>query len=189
MTAAVVDGFRRHVPPQSRLLVLAALPLLVALAGFLYVVKPALAESRELRREVSEGGALPDVVPLEREVAARRERVETLRRSVYGPSANVPREEVEAMVVDTLGRASAHHAVDLRGVRPDAPRRVEDLSELPFEVEAAGDYRALHAWLVAVEEELRPMVLSGFQMRPDTEGGVLLTVQVVAYRAAEGEAR
>ena len=96
----------------------------------------------------------------------------------------LPPEQMEAYVIDRLAALSERRDLHLVGVKPGEPGSLLMFEELPYDVEVVGSYFALHDWLHAVEEELRPMVVKRFEMRPARRDGreVALDVRLVSYR-------
>lgn len=187
-----LDRLEAQLRPETQLAAMAALLGLTLLALHLYVIRPGLAQYRELSGREAEAGLLEatagaasatnEIAVLEGELTALRERVRT------GGLA-LPAQEAEAWIIARLNEASLLHGVRLRSVAPAAPRSPLGFRELPFEVEAAGTFFSLYAWLHALETELRPLVVQRFELAPDAEaGGVRLRLRVVAYEPPGTEA-
>lgn len=184
---ATLDAWMQQVRPQALIAGAGALTAIVALAGFLYVLKPALQARGELQQErvaalsqVEEANITPQAL-----AAAARE-VADLRKQLVGASWGVPLEEMESFVIGGLDRISVRHEVELKSVTPGQLGSVLSFDELPYQVQVAGDYFSLFDWLQDVEQELIPMVTKGFEMARRGES-VTLKLRLVAYKPRRAE--
>ncbi len=186
MSANGLDDLLQEVRPETAVLALAVLALLVAVAGYLYVLKPTLGELEQLEREGSDGALQATLQAVETsrlEIAASRAEIEELRTELYGGSSQLPPEKMEAYIVDRLDHLSAAHEVELVGVTPGEPEEVLMFDEVPYDVEVSGDYFALFRWLREVERELRPMVVKEFNMKPRAKTrDVAMKLRLASYR-------
>ena len=183
----MLDAWMQQVRPQALIAGAGALTAIVALAGFLYVLKPALQARGELQQErvaalsqVEEANITPQAL-----AAAARE-VADLRKQLVGASWGVPLEEMESFVIGGLDRISVRHEVELKSVIPGQLGSVLSFDELPYQVQVAGDYFSLFDWLQDVEQELIPMVTKGFEMARRGES-VTLKLRLVAYKPRRTE--
>lgn len=191
MTRANLDAFLRSLDPRVLPLVFGALAVGGVLLALQLGLRPAWSEYSALRGRHETVKASFDALDAQAGVtlAELDARVEALRRDLYGDAASVPREELEAFVVNTLDDVSASHGVTLLGIAPDEPERALMFEELPYAVDVRGSYFAIHRWLYEVESALRPMVVKRFELAPDRETeGVVLSLRIVAYRASEDDA-
>lgn len=185
-----LDRLLREARPQTLLMGMAAIAALTLLAGHLYVVKPSLARIEALET----GGTRATVESLrseaeeaDRSIGATQLQLEQLRRRLFGGPSDLPPEKVESYIVDRLDRISARHAVELVSVKPGDAKRVLMFDELLYEVEVKGEFFALVAWLWELEDELRPLVVNGFDMRPTARGAwVGMKLRLASYRPAGG---
>ncbi len=180
---ATLDSWMQQVRPQTLVAATSALTAIIALAGFLYVLKPTLQARRELQQErvaalsqVEEANVTPLALG-----AATRE-VADLRKRLVGASWGVPLEEMESFVIGGLDRISVRHEVELKSVTPGQLGSVLSFDELPYQVQVSGDYFSLFDWLQDVEQELIPMVTKGFEMARRGKS-VTLKLRLVAYKA------
>ncbi len=186
MSDGSVDRLLREVEPRTLVLAMVAIAGLTLLAGHLYVVKPSLARIHALET----GGSQATVETLRAEAAQAEQaigdtqaRLDSLRQELYGGPSDLPPEKVESYIVDRLDRISARHAIELVSVKPGDATRVLMFDELLYEVEVKGQFFALVAWLWELEDELRPLVVNGFDMRPAAKGvWVSMKLRLASYR-------
>jgi Tfp pilus assembly protein PilO len=176
--------------PESALGAMLALGALVLLGGHLYLLGPSLAKFREVESKGPQAtlesltGALADgrlaVTALEAEL-------EQLRKRLYGGPADLPIEKTESYIIDRLDRISGQHGIELVSVKPGEAKEVLMFDEFLYEVEVKGDFFALAAWLQEVEEDLRPMVLNQFNLKPQADReGVAMKLRLASYRPRAG---
>ena len=178
-----------EVPVRTQKLALAALSLITLLAALLYGIKPAYLEFVRTERQADRAASSAVRRDLGAEAGLNHLRAEVveLRQQLLGDAGQVPREQIESFVVGTLDRISQRHGVQLVSIQPSDSSSVWMFEELPYSVSVTGTYFSLHQWLYEVEEDLRPMVVKRFEMRPSRpEGRVQLDLRVVAYRATPG---
>ncbi len=190
MMNSTAEQLIAEVDPRTLQLATIAIVLLAALAGALYLVKPAWVDYADVRFQHqqissgvpgSDGGSDAALAQAEREV-------EDLRNTLYGGAASIPSAEIESFVVDALDRISEERGVRLLGITPDVPDAVLMFEELPYTVEVSGSYFAIHSWLFTVERELRPMVVKRFELTPSRDRNlVTLNLRIVAYRSDKGQ--
>lgn len=186
MRGDAVEKLLGEVSPRSLLAAMAAIAGLTLLAGHLYVVKPSLARLRAL----DSGGSQTTVANLQAEAAqmdgaiqVTQQQLDALRDRLFGGPSDLAPEKVESYIVERLDRISARHAVELVSVKPGDAREVLMFDELLYEVEVKGQFFALVAWLWELEEELRPLVVNGFDMQPTPQGGwVGMKLRLASYR-------
>jgi hypothetical protein len=190
MNGGGLEDALRDVRPQALLGAMCAIASMTLLAGYLYVVKPSLARLQAL--ESGESVATLETLRTETEqthqaIASTEGLLEGLRAQLYGGPSDLPPEKVESYIVDRLDSISARHAVELVSVKPGEATRVLMFDELLYEVEVKGEFFALAAWLWELEEELRPLVVNGFDLRPVAQGPwVGMRLRLASYRPLEG---
>lgn len=186
MKAGAIDDVLARIEPRFAASAVGSLLSIALLALALYGVRPLwlararLADQARLAELEAPAGTRAErraqIAQLEQEIAALKDRL-------YGGAAAVPRREIESFVIDALDQLSTHHGVKLLGITPDEPSEVIAFEEIPFRIDVEGSYFALHAWLLELEERLRPMVVKKFSLSHASGGeGVALDLRVVAYR-------
>ncbi len=190
MNTNQLDDWLRQARPQTVLLAMVSVVAMTLLAGHLYVVGPSLARLRAL-----DGGEnLDSVEALKSEadqtraaIAASEATLEGLRGQLYGGPSDQPPEKVESYIVDQLDSLSVRHAVELMSVEPGDAQHVLMFDELLYEVEVKGDFLSLAAWLGEIEDELRPLVVNGFDLRPaERRPWVRMRLRLASYRPRGG---
>jgi Tfp pilus assembly protein PilO len=93
----------------------------------------------------------------------------------------------DRFLVDLLGkvdRSADRFHVRLRGIAPAPSRRTLGLEELPFDLEASGDYAALANWMADIEDTLPGLSIVRFEFQPGGPGFLRqLKLRVAAYRS------
>lgn len=183
------DEFTQKTRPETLLGVAVAGVALVALAGYLYLLKPSIATYRELAQERARALTRAEAATIDPAALQDAERaVAQLRERLAGGAWDVPREQMEAYVIEALDRISVRHDVELESVKPGAAGEVLMFDELPYDVRVLGGYFELFEWFRDVETELRPMVTKQFEMQTgEGKSSVALQLRLVAYRARESE--
>ena len=175
-----------QVRPQALLAAMVSLVLLTLLAGHLYVLKPSLARLRSLET----GGSDADLASAEARVAEAGLAITTtelaltsLRDELYGGPSDLPPEKTESYIIDRLDRISQRHAVELISVSPGDASPLLMFEEVLYEVEVQGRFFELVAWLLDLEQELRPLVVNEFRMTPEPKGErVGVKLRLASYR-------
>ncbi len=183
----MLDAWMQQVRPQTLIAVTGALTAIVALASFLYVLKPALQLRGELQQERVDALSQVETASVTPQaLGSAAQEVADLRKRLVGASWGVPLEEMESFVIGGLDHISVRHQVELKSVTPGQVGSVLSFDELPYQVQVAGDYFSLFDWLQDVEQELIPMVTKGFEMARRGES-VTLELRLVAYKARKAE--
>lgn len=176
-------------PRAWRMSMIAAL-LFTASALFAYVVWPTFQEFRAANRTYD---VLQDAVSngdrLSSEIASLRDVVGAMTKELRGDEADLPRNHLEGFVVGRMQSISWRHNVELRSIRPGEGSRVSVFDEVLFDVEVAGNYFEIYAWLEDLSRELGFVVVRHFNMKPlrSSVGSTKLVAlfTMVAYREAE----
>ncbi len=183
----MLDARMQQVRPQTLIAATGALTAIVALAGFLYVLKPALQVRGELQQERADAQSQVEEASITPQaLGSAAQEVADLRKRLVGASWGVPLEEMESFVIGGLDRISVRHEVELKSVTPGQVGSVLSFDELPYQVQVAGDYFSLFDWLQDVEQELIPMVTKGFEIAR-RGNSVTLKLRLVAYKARKAE--
>ena len=190
MNLRVAKALQAQLRPEALAAGFVALAALGLLAAWLYLLKPAVEEYRTVADESSEQGLLAAVesAPQTAAAIARLEReTADLRDRLYGGASGVPLREMQAWVIHRLDQLSLEHGVELESVSPGEVGHVLMFDELPYDVRVRGGYFALFAWLNQVEQELRPMSVQSFEIRPEpADAAVEMEFRLVSYRPTGG---
>lgn len=150
--------------PRHMRLIGLGLPLLLVAALLSYLVVPqvksyrATLDSQRVLQSATRGQEL------DRELRARSDAIDDLRRRLHGDMAEVPARELEAVVVGRLQDISWRHGVGLVTVVPRQGEAIEGFAEMLFEVELAGRYGEIFAWLRDVRGNLGFVVIKQFSL-------------------------
>jgi Tfp pilus assembly protein PilO len=190
VTSTAIDQLLNGLRPQSALAAMLALGALVLVGGHLYLVGPSLAEFRELASNGPQAtlesvtGAIADGGLA---ITALEEEIGQLQRRLYGGPSDLPIEKTESYIIDRLDRISERHEIELVSVKPGTAKKVLMFDEFLYEVEVKGDFFALVEWLREVEEDLRPMVLNEFNLKPEPQWeSVMMKLRLASYRPRAG---
>ena len=175
--------------PEAWLGVMAAVVVLTLLGAYLYLLGPSLARYRELARSWSADELVSAEVraaAIDAEIAELEQALVGLDDRIYGSSSGLPREQIESHIIAQLDELSNRRDVRLASVKPGLTGDVLSFEELPYDVDVSGDYFTLFDWLGAVENELRPLAVKRFEMRPaGRTDHVQLQLRLVSYRPRE----
>ncbi len=189
MKTEVLMRMQRELKPQGWLAVMVAMLVMTVLAGYLYVLKPDIAEHRALSGQ----GAQSDIeeatgaaTRATQEIARLEVEVESLNERLWGQSSKESADTLESFVIDRLDQASAIHDVHLESVKPGAIEKVLIFDELHYDVVVGGDYFALYGWLASLEQDLRPLVIKRFEIENGSNDQVKMDLRLVSYRPRGG---
>ena len=184
-----LEQIERQLRPEGWIALMAALLVLTLLGAYLYLLRPSLATYGELSRAWSPdalAGTEARAISAETETRALELEVSELGDRLHGGSSSQPIEQMESYVIGQLDRLTAERGIQLVSVSPGEVGELLMFDELPFDVDVAGPYFALHDWLGAVEDELRPLVVKSFEMTPNgRSSGVSMRLRLVAYRTRD----
>ena len=185
MIARVLDRLAA-LPARTLALALAGIVGLLAVQGWLLLRKP-LGEYLTLHREraaLEVFARAPQQLPAEIERGERE--AAALAGRLAGAGSQLAPDRVIVEVVDRLAGIAARDGAELNGVRPAGVKRVLMFDEMAFDIQAAGTYRSLIAWLEDVEHELGPLVVTQFSIkRGAAESPLAMELRLAAYRLAE----
>lgn len=182
----ILEKLRAQARPEAILGLAGAAVALLAVAGWLYLLRPDFTAYRDLasKRALAAQGVLADPEAAEAQIVQLQSHIEDLENRLYGGSARVPTRETESFVIDSLDRISGQRGTSLVSVKPGEPGTVLMFEELPYDVKVTGPYLSLYEWLQDVENDLRPMVVKQFSMAPARGSDhVSLDLRLVAYRS------
>ncbi len=183
----MIDRLLAQFEPRVILLLLAGGLVITVLGAYAWFFKLDIAEFDRLHQARSESQrdfeAERDRANDER-IGALENKIEALRNTLYGNGVDLPGSQMVSYIITQLDRLSVLHGVRLVSVNPGETGEVLAFSEVPFDVEVAGRYLNLYAWLEDAERELRPLVVKQFLLepRPETDG-LRMNLRLVSYRA------
>lgn len=190
MRRDALDQLLGTLRPEATLAALGAFVALTLLGGHLYVLKPSLVKLRALDVEGSRGtleSVTAAVTDGDVAIAAIEAELAELRDRLYGGPSDLPPEKTESYIIERLDRISERHAIELVSVKPGDGKEVLMFDELLYEVEVKGRFFALVDWLREMEQELRPIVVNEFELRPEaSEGRVAMKLRLASYRPSGG---
>ena len=184
-----MDDFMKKLDPRTASLMMIGVTLLLLAALTMYVVVPEVKEYRksvstlEVLQRVANNG---DVVG--QEMALMQQDVDGLVKSLHGDMVNTPKNQMESFIIGRLQRISWRNNMELRSVKPGKGAAVHMFEEVLFDVEVAGEYFDLYAWLQELGEELGYVVVKHFSINPmggaDAGARVKARLTIVSYREA-----
>lgn len=184
-----MDRLLANMEPRIILLLMASIALLVAAALGSYVIWP---EARSYRESLNTLSTLESVVSqqssLETQLASLQDELDSLQGQLHGDMVNLPDNQMESFVIGRLQGISWRNKIELMGVRPGKGGIIQGFEEILFDVEVAGDYFDLYAWLQELGKELGFVVVKSFNIRPldtgDTAPRLTARLTIVSYRKA-----
>lgn len=184
----MLDALQK-LPTRMLVLIGGAVFGLTLLACYLYLFKQPLAQYRQLASQYSR--SLADLENQRNsfdagQIDALRAAIHQAEDRLYGKGPRPGARDMVPHVVGELDRLSQDHAVRLRSVKPGTVETVLMFDEVPFDVSVQGRYFDLYGWLLAVESELRPMVVKHFSIREGRNGEDLqMSLRIVSYLSRE----
>lgn len=195
--------------PRVLLMLMGCIIALLMLQGWLLVLRQPLSDYRRLQSELQSGlqsgrqsglqgerASLvqPPADPSRMQAELDRLEVElaALTQKLQGQGPVLAADQLVVHIIERLDRIAGRRGVRLAGVRPGATRRVLMFDEVSSEIKVTGKYQALFEWLREAEEELGPLVVTGFSIKlTDAASGALaMDLKLAAYRpAANGAAK
>lgn len=166
--------------------------LIVLVAAVAFVLRPqydAFVDSKQnlnmLSNALSSGATLPG------EIANLSVQVDRLDRELHGTTSDLPRNQLEGRVVGRMQSLCWRHGLQLRSIRPGAGEQISVFEEVLFDVEIAGPYFDIYAWLNDLEAEIGFVVVRQFRLAPDAINapGLVASFTMVAYREVSDAAR
>lgn len=178
---------QQQIQPRMLVILLVSLILLSITASLLYVLKKPYKELQQhqqtlllLKNEMRTG------VPLQNQIDTKQQHVDQLNLKLRGTGPQLPVNKMVPHVIGALDKLAEKHQLNLSSVKPGTPDFLFTFKELPFIVEISGDYFSLFAWLKDVENNLGPIVIKQFNIRPTNTGKVrTMTLTIVAYQFEE----
>ena len=182
-----MEKLLKEMEPRTMALLMVSTALLVAAALASYVIVP---EIKDYRKSLNALTVLEKVTAsgdsLEQEMTALRSDVERLTRELHGDMVNLPENQLESFVIGRLQGISWRNNIELLGVTPGKGGMVQIFEETLFDVEVAGDYFDLYAWLQELGNELGFVVVKKFNIRPldagKTPPRLNARLTIVSYR-------
>jgi Tfp pilus assembly protein PilO len=174
----------------KRLPLLAGGAMLLACAVLTaYLVMP---QYRAWRAAANERDGLELSVQAAQPVAAENRRlaaeVQALETALRGDAENLPEQALEAFVIGRLQDLSWRRGVELISVQPMPPGTVGTIREITFQLELAGSYADLRAWLGDVGEELEFVTIRQLGLEPQqgeaSDPRLRAALILAAYRSA-----
>ena len=180
-------GSLARLEPRTLRLALLGTLAVVLLGAYFYGFKGELKEFDQLGRlhlQSEEELASREGAAGEVRIAVLEEEIAALDARLYGKGLPQPPSQMVSHIIGQLDALAVRHRVDLMSVKPGPRGEVLSFAEVPFDVEIAGGYFDLFAWLQEAETELRPMVVKQFRMAPGArDAGIQMSLRVVSYRA------
>lgn len=179
--------------PRVLLMLMGCTIAFLMLEGWLLVLRQPLSDYRRLQ---GERAALvrPPAEPsrMQAELGRLEGDLAALALKVQGQGPQLAVDQLAVHIIERLDRIAARRGVRLVSVRPGATRRVLMFDEVSSDIKVTGKYQALFDWLREAEEELGPLVVTGFSIKlTDAASGALaMDLKLAAYRpAANGAAK
>lgn len=151
------------------------------LVGAALITRMLVPQIKDYRQAAARLEALEAVAVAAPELPLALEEIEAdvaqLEQRLHGDAARLPIQQMEAYVLGRLQEISWANGIELVSVEPAATQQVLMFREVRFEVEVAGTYRELYAWLRALRSQIGFIVIKRFQIAPrdrDSDPPVLL---------------
>lgn len=185
-----MEKLLKQIDPRTASLAMIGVTVLLIAVLATYVVLP---EIRDYRKSIGSLEMLERVTrngdQLEQEMVAIQQQVDELVQRLHGDMVNMPSNQMEAFIIGRLQGISWRNNMELRAVTPGKGDAVQMFEEVLFDVQVAGEYFDLFAWLQDLSEELGYVIVKQFSITPegrepaDTRLSARFTI--VSYRERE----
>ena len=180
MKTNLMAGLARMPARQLNMLLTGALAIVLALL-WTFALRAPLAAMRAQQAE----RARMELVASQpartaQQLAALSAQVAALERTL-GQHAGAG-SQLQLRLIGEVDRAAARHGVLLRSATPGPARSVATFTEASIDVEAAGSYQALVAWLREIDEGAGPLSIVSFELRAvDGAPQRIVKIRMAAY--------
>jgi hypothetical protein len=161
----------------------AGLLLIACAALWFYGLRVPLAQLRTVRAEharLAQGGSDPRL--LEAQLALLASDSSVLARALGNAPAG-PTAPLLVQLVGDVGRLAAQHRVALQGTSPAPELKALGFEQFGIEVDAAGQYASLLAWIDAIENSRPNLAIDRVAMQAGkTPGEVQVKLNIAVFR-------
>lgn len=179
-----------QIDPRRIPLLAAGLVMLVAAALLAYLILP---QYKLHRAALSGQETLHHTVQAAEPVSAEHARLQTgveqLELELRDDADGLPQQALEAFVIGRLQDISWRHQIELLAVQPSVGAQVGTIQETLFQLELAGGYAELHAWLRDLRGELDTVIVKQLSLAPvdgeTSDPRLRAALVVAAYGSAE----
>jgi len=163
--------------------------ILVAVALGRYVIWPEVVSYNKSRINLASlESTASQQTSLSMQIETLENKLTTLKKQLQGGMVDLPDNQMESFVIGQLQGISWRNKIELLGVRPGKGRLIQALEEILFDVEIAGDYFDLYAWLQELDDQLGFVVIKNFTIRlldtSLTGPRLIAKLTIVSYREA-----
>ena len=178
-----------NMEPRTIALLMVSTAILVAAALGRYVISPEVQSYNNSRIKLASlESAASQQTSLSMQIGILESKLSTLKKQLQGGMVDLPDNQMESFVIGQLQGISWRNKIELMGVRPGKGSNIQALQEVLFDVEIAGDYFDLYAWLQELDDQLGFVVIKSFTIRPlDTSltgPRLIARLTIVSYREA-----
>lgn len=174
--------------PVRQLHLLGAGILLVAAAAlWFHALRSPLASLRAVHAEQARlEAAGTDPRLLAAQLAALDAETATLSKQLGAASGGTPGEQLVGLIRE-ISQLAVTHGVTLRAATPAPEEQAPGFRQSGVDAGATGTYKALLAWMAAIERARPDLAVARFDMRvARTPGQVDINIRIAAYRPQEG---
>lgn len=158
--------------PKRVPLLAGGVTMLVLAALLIYVILP---QYRGWQAAASERHTLELSVQAAASVSAEHRRLvaelEDLENALNGDAERMPQQALEAFIIGRLQELSWRRDIELVSVQPRPPASLGAIEETSFELELAGGYTNLRAWLGDMTAELGFVTVRQLALTPQEQEG------------------
>jgi hypothetical protein len=175
------------IDPKRVPLFAAATVALVAVGLLLYIVVP---QAKARRAALEQKASLEAAGNVAAALAAERSALEGTVQGLVALAAEHDRtaQPLAASVISQLQELAAQHRVDLIAIQPNAGEEIAVLQETVFDVEVAGEYGDMVAYLRGIRTEIEPLVIRELSLMP-LDDAAQPKIHAVLVASAFGEAQ
>lgn len=181
MKAALMAALARMPARQLNLLLGGALAIVLALL-WTFALRAPLAVLRAQRAELARIGPVAGPAQAALALGALETEVAALAAKLGMAGGAGAANALQLRLVKEAERAAARHGVVLRSAAPGPARSVASFAEVAIDVEAAGSYQALVAWMGEIEGGAGALSVVSFELRAgDSARQRIVRIRMAAY--------
>lgn len=182
----MIDSLLLHVRPAVLRVLIAALFMLSASGLYLYGFKGVFSQRGQLREAVASLADKPDPARIQQALDAVREQAQARARDLSQAMPARDMSQLNTWLMAGLQDSASEHHVHLLRVVPGTVTTAQGFTQLPFQVEASGDYEALYRWLRAIEQRFDELPVASLHIEAGLSSGQrVLRMTLVSHLPAD----
>jgi len=160
-----MPGWMNRIGVQEMRTLLFALGFALAVVGTVRLIWPDITMLTKLRSDISAESTGDAERNLSELLKKTEGEIKQLRDSLYSKLHNMPKGQLESLVLGRLQELSWRTGMELISIRPSKGGKVSVFEESRFQIKLRGGYLQIFDWLGRVGRELPFMVLQEYEIK------------------------